>query len=67
MHLPDSVYEFLPVIYIFIGIRAIILLDGLLAMISGGILTVAGSLIFVMRRRNRVALAEIDKKQHKKR
>jgi len=63
--LPEWLYNALPHIYITCGVLAIIKLDNGLAIISGLILVSVGSIVFMLRHKNRKGYIGLGK-QHKK-
>ena len=65
MFLPNSVYESLPIIYVLIGAAVMLLLEGTLALLSGGLLSIAGVVVFMVRRRNREAVAAMDRNRRR--
>jgi hypothetical protein len=67
MYLPTTAYEALPYLYVAGGAGVTALLEGSVAVGSGAILILTGILVFMMRRRNRAALAEMERKEARSR
>ena len=63
MFLPNTLYESLPFIYILIGMAVMLLMNGILALLSGGLLVIAGIFVFLIRRRNREAVAAMNRRR----
>ena len=55
MAIPKPIYEILPILYVVVGILTITSTEGMIAVGSGVLLTLAGLLILLIRRNYRAA------------
>jgi len=67
MYLPEAAYEALPYVYVAAGTAVAAIMEGSVAVGSGAILILAGTLVLMMRRRNRAAIVASERKNARSR